>query len=97
MSTIPLLASLCIPAAAVLAPFAPAGDYAGHWGIDVPAEPGSQVTSPVPGWVTFAGSVAGMRSVTVAGGAVRVSFSYLADIAVEPGERVAAGDPVGTA
>jgi murein DD-endopeptidase MepM/ murein hydrolase activator NlpD len=80
----------------VIAGFAPVGRYAGHWGIDVAAPPGTTVRAAAPGRVTFAGTVAGRRSVTVDhGGGIRTSVSYLARVDVPVGSVVAAGDPLG--
>ena len=47
------------------APFAPEGAYAGHWGVDFTAAEGSAVKAPLSGTVSFAGSVAGMQTVTI--------------------------------
>jgi murein DD-endopeptidase MepM/ murein hydrolase activator NlpD len=76
----------------VVAPFAPVGRYEGHWGLDLEAGYGSPVRAGGGGVVTFAGSVAGMRSVTIDhGGGLRSSVSYLSEILVETGMRVAPG------
>lgn len=76
----------------VVAPFAPAGRYEGHWGLDLEARYGTSVRAAGPGVVTFAGSVAGMRSVTIDhGSGLRSSVSYLSEILVETGMRVAPG------
>ena len=80
----------------IIAGYAPVGRYAGHWGVDVAASPGTTVAAAAPGRVTFAGTVAGRRSVTVDhGGGIRTSVSYLALIDVAVGRIVAAGDPLG--
>lgn len=80
----------------VVADFAPSDGYAGHWGVDLAARPGSEVRAPDSGTVTFAGRVAGMRSVTIRlADELRVSLSYLSSIEVEVGERVPAGMIVG--
>lgn len=81
----------------VIAPYAPVGEYAGHWGLDYSAEPGSAVRAPASGVVTFAGSVAGMRTVTlepVPG--LKVSLSYLATVEVSTGSHVGRGERIGT-
>ncbi len=58
--------------------FAPVGRFGGHWGVDFKADPGTPVTAAGGGVVTFAGSVAGRLSVTIAhGGGLRTSYSYL--------------------
>ena len=49
----------------VISEYAPVGSYGGHWGIDYAAAVGTSVRAPASGRVTFAGSVAGMRSVTI--------------------------------
>lgn len=77
-------------------PFAPVGAYAGHWGVDIAASAGTPVVAPVTGTVTFAGSVAGMRSVTIEAGAVKVSMSYLGEVSVSAGMEVSRGQEVGT-
>ncbi|MBW3667010.1 MAG: M23 family metallopeptidase [Actinobacteria bacterium] len=82
----------------VVAPYAPVGRYAGHWGVDLAAAVGEPVRSPVAGKITFAGSVAGMRTVTVepiAG--FKVSVSYLADLQATAGQRVERGEVIATA
>ena len=80
----------------VEAPYEPAGRYEGHWGVDLEAPYGSLVRAGGPGVVTYAGSVAGMRSVTIDhGGGLRSSTSYLSQISVEAGTRVAAGTVIG--
>ena len=81
----------------VVAEFTPSDRYDGHWGIDISAEPGSTVRAPDSGVVTFAGRVAGMRSVTIrTDDGLRVSLSYLSTISVSVGQRVAAGMAIGT-
>ena len=66
--------------------FAPAGRYAGHWGIDYATPFGSPVAAPYSGLVTFAGSVAGRLSVTIEhGGGLRSSLSYLSTVTVTRG------------
>jgi len=93
-----LLAAPCgSPPGPVARPFAPVGRYAGHWGIDYAMETGSVVTAVSNGVVTFAGPVAGMRSVTIDhGGGVRTSYSYLESIGVSIGDRVRRGHVLGT-
>ena len=76
----------------VVAPFAPVGQYEGHWGLDLEARHGTPVRAGGAGVVTFAGSVAGMRSATIDhGGGLRSSVSYLSEILVETGTRVVPG------
>lgn len=67
----------------------------GHRGVDLAAEPGTPVRSPVTGTVEFAGPVAGRTVLTVVrGDGLRCSLEPLADV-VEAGTPVAAGDVVG--
>jgi murein DD-endopeptidase MepM/ murein hydrolase activator NlpD len=68
----------------------------GHLGIDYAVGPGSAVRAVGDGVVTFAGSVAGTRHVVVSHGDLRTSLSFLATVTVRRGQRVAAGDVVGT-
>lgn len=76
--------------------YSPVGEYGGHWGIDYAVPVGTPVRAPVSGRVGFAGTVAGMRSVTVEPvPGLKVSVSYLAAISVRSGESVAAGEVVG--
>jgi murein DD-endopeptidase MepM/ murein hydrolase activator NlpD len=83
-------------AGSVVGEFAPSGRFGGHWGIDVEAVYGTPVRSPMSGRVVFAGSVAGMRTVSVDGAdGLRVSLSYLSGIEVEAGGTVAVGDVLG--
>jgi murein DD-endopeptidase MepM/ murein hydrolase activator NlpD len=96
--TVFVLASSCpvsfpVPEPApVVRSFAPAGPFAGHWGVDLAVPPGTPVRSVARGVVTFAGSVAGTRSVTVDhGGGLRTTYSYLGSISVSPGSVVAGG------
>lgn len=80
----------------VVAAFEPSSGFAGHWGIDIAAPPGSEIRAPEDGLVTFAGRVAGMNSVTILITAdVRVSLSYLSSIEIPAGTRVGAGTVVG--
>ncbi|MFZ0492350.1 MAG: M23 family metallopeptidase [Acidimicrobiia bacterium] len=76
--------------------FAPVGAYEGHWGVDYAMDVGSDVIVIADGVVTFAGTVAGMDSVTVDHGGLRTSYSYLEAIGVKSGERVHRGDVLGT-
>ena len=69
--------------------FAPIGQYGGHWGIDIAADVGTIVRSADDGFVSFAGDVAGILSVTVShGGGLRTSYSYLDSIGVVAGQEV---------
>ena len=82
----------------IIGRFVPVGRFGGHWGTDFVSSPGSPVGAAAAGTVTFAGSVAGTRSVTVDhGGGVRTSYSYLATTSVRRGDSVVAGTTVGTA
>ena len=82
----------------VIAGFAPEGQYAGHWGVDYAAEAGETVRAPVSGEVTFAGSVAGMKTVTIEPvSGFKVSLSYLSEVRVHSGSKVSRGSAVGAA
>jgi murein DD-endopeptidase MepM/ murein hydrolase activator NlpD len=84
--------------AVIVAPFAPIGNYAGHWGVDLSAPAGSDVAAVGAGTVSFAGSIAGRRSVTIDhGGGIRTSYSYLASISVTHGQSLSGRAAVGTA
>ncbi len=73
-------------------PFAP-----GHRGVDVSAPEGTPVRASATGVVSFAGSVAGNRTVTVDhGGGLLTSYSFLGTIAVARGTAVEPGEVVGT-
>jgi murein DD-endopeptidase MepM/ murein hydrolase activator NlpD len=73
-------------------PFAP-----GHRGADVAASLGSPVRASAPGVVSFAGSVAGNRTVTVDhGNGLLTSYSYLGSLRVTKGTPVEQGEIVGT-
>ncbi len=73
-------------------PYAP-----GHRGADVAVAPGTPIRTSAAGVVSFAGSVAGNRTVTVDhGGGLRTTSSYLGGISVATGQPVAAGDVIGT-
>lgn len=78
--------------------YGPTGQYSGHWGIDYAADVGEDVRAPVSGQVTFAGSVAGMRTVTIEPvPGFKVSVSYLSSVAVATGQQVTRGDTLGRA
>ena len=77
--------------------FAPIGRYAGHWGVDWVVPEGTAVRAAGVGTVSFAGSVAGNLTATVDhGGGLRTSYSYLATVAVKPGQPVAESTTLGT-
>ncbi len=99
-----MLLGLVLGAVCLMAPvdgpigesYAPAGSYAGHWGVDYAASAGTAVGAPADGKVTFAGSVAGMRSVTIEPvPGFKVSVSYLSVVGVSAGESVRRGQKVG--
>lgn len=69
---------------------------AGHRGIDIGAPLGSPVRAPGEGVVTFAGSVAGARFVSIAHpDGVRTTVSWLSEILVARGDPVERGGLVG--
>ena len=94
-------AAMCLTAPVhgpVVSGYAPSGQYAGHWGIDFGSDRGEPVFAPVGGLVTFAGSVAGMKTVTIQPMlGVKVSLSYLDRIDVVAGARVSRGQQIGLA
>jgi murein DD-endopeptidase MepM/ murein hydrolase activator NlpD len=77
----------------------PNGPYgAGNRGLEYATVPGRPVRAIGDGLVVFAGRVAGNRAVTVLHpDGLRSSYSYLADVRVEVGDRVTIGQTVGTA
>jgi murein DD-endopeptidase MepM/ murein hydrolase activator NlpD len=82
----------------VIRGYSPAGQYAGHWGVDYAADVGEPVRAPASGRVTFAGSVAGMRSITIEPvPGFKVSVSYLAAVRVAAGDHVTRGMVIGAA
>ena len=95
------IAAICLSAPVsgpVVAGFAPAGQYAGHWGVDYSSQVGAEVKAPATGVVTFAGSVAGMRTVTIEPvPGFKVSVSYLTEVRTATGRRVRRGQVVGIA
>ena len=84
---------------AVVAGFAPPADRwgAGHRGVDLVATAGTAIRAMADGTVTFAGSVAGRRWVTIVHGDVRTTVGPLATVTVARDDVVAAGTVVGTA
>lgn len=82
----------------IIAGYEPAGQYAGHWGVDYEAGYLALVFAPTSGRVTFAGSVAGMNSVTIQPvTGFKVSVSFLSAIFVRSGSWVSHGDVIGMA
>jgi alpha-beta hydrolase superfamily lysophospholipase len=70
----------------------------GNRGVDYLVDPGTPVAAAAPGEVAFAGQVGGdLHVVVLHDDGLRTSYSFLASITVRRGERVARGDPVGTA
>lgn len=95
-----VLALACFTIAPVSGPvtddYAPLGRYAGHWGVDIAAPVGTEVRTPVAGVVSFAGTVAGMKTVTIRlENGIRISLSYLSAVNVKSGARVNSGDVIG--
>lgn len=81
-----------VPHGEVVRTFAPIGAYGGHWGADIAMPKGSLVRSAMDGIVSFAGVVAGVRTVTIQhAGSLRTSYSYLSSIGVSIGDEVPAG------
>ncbi|TDW31239.1 M23 family metallopeptidase [Cryobacterium psychrophilum] len=80
--------------AGFIAPLTPY--VAGHRGIDVPAERGAAVFAPSAGVVSFAGVVADRPVVSIAHAGDLISSVEPVDAVVTVGDRVAAGQQVGT-
>jgi murein DD-endopeptidase MepM/ murein hydrolase activator NlpD len=75
--------------------FEPIGRYSGHWGVDYATPVGSEVAAVAAGVVSFAGSVAGRRSVSIDHGRGLVTtVSYLDEVLVPTGAFVERGDPI---
>lgn len=86
--------------APVVDPFRPPATLfgPGNRGLTYDLAPGTPVRATADGLVVFAGVVAGTRHVTVLhADGLRTSYSFLADVGVRRGQRVAQGDVVGTA
>lgn len=80
----------------VIAGYSPSGQYGGHWGVDYSAGVGDPVYAPVSGVVSFAGSVAGMRTITIRPvEGLKVSVSYLSEVGVTTGAFVRRGMVIG--
>jgi hypothetical protein len=84
------------PTPVVLRPFEPPSKpwLAGHRGVDLSARLGQHVRSAGAGVVTFAGMVAGLPVMTVSHGVLRTTYEPV-EPAVQAGDRVRAGDPIG--
>jgi hypothetical protein len=67
----------------------------GHRGVDLAASSGQTVRSAGAGVVTYVGSIAGKAVVTVSHGELRTTYEPV-DAIVSRGERVAAGEMLGT-
>lgn len=76
---------------------APLTPYAaGHRGIDMPADANAAVFAPSPGVVSFAGDVADRPLLSIAHAGDLISSVEPVDALVAVGDRVAAGQQVGT-
>ncbi|HET7488989.1 MAG TPA: M23 family metallopeptidase [Acidimicrobiales bacterium] len=77
----------------------PATPYGpGNRGVDYATNPGAPVTAAAGGVVTFAGRVgSGLHVVVLHADGIRTSVSFLASVDVRRGQRVAAGERLGTA
>ena len=70
----------------------------GNRGVDYATRPGQVVVAAAAGEVVFAGLVGRTRHVVVRhADGIRTSYSFLATVLVRRGDRVQAGQPVGTA
>lgn len=75
----------------------PAQDWLpGHRGIDLTTVAGAAVTAPAPGTVTFAGTVVDRHVITITHVDGARSSLEPVTATVEEGDRVVAGQPVGT-
>jgi len=87
----PVDAAVADPFRAPEAPWAP-----GNRGIEYATAPGTTVTATADGTVVFAGTVAGTRHVTVLhADGVRTTYSFLTEVTVVQGQRVAQGQMLG--
>jgi murein DD-endopeptidase MepM/ murein hydrolase activator NlpD len=95
------IAALCLSPpvnGSVISGYSPTAEYAGHWGVDYAARAGQDVVAPASGRVTFAGSVAGMTTVTIEPvPGFKVSLSYLSDVLISSGGFVSRGATIGHA
>ena len=93
------LAAVCLSppvSGPVIAGYSPTGAYAGHWGVDYAAPTGEDVRASAAGRVSFAGTVAGMMTVTIEPvPGLKVSTSFLSRVDVTTGQFVASGDALG--
>lgn len=69
----------------------------GHRGIDYAVAPGTAVRAAAAGIVTFAGSVAGTRAVTIDHGPFQTTYSSLSSVDVAIGQLVERGHWIGAA
>lgn len=76
--------------------YGPEGLYAGHWGIDIAVPLGATVRAADDGVVSFSGTVAGNKTVSIDhGGGLKTSYSFLESQSVGRGAWVAAGTGLG--
>lgn len=81
----------------VVAGYAPTGRYSGHWGIDFDVPTGTVVRAVSSGVVSFAGTVAGNRTITIDhGGGLLTSYSFLDERWAHRGVNIASGQALGT-
>lgn len=84
-------------AGAVVRPYAPVGRYAGHWGIDIATDAGTEVRAAAAGTVTFSGTVAGNQAITIDhGGGLKTSYSYLSGRIARRSAYVTRGSVIGS-
>ena len=97
LGTGPVTYGVPVPGSVVRGFEPPGSDFgAGHRGVDLDASPGEVVRTAGTGQVTFAGSVAGTRWVSVQhADGVLTSYGPLAPLRIRTGEQVAGGQPLG--
>lgn len=70
---------------------------AGHRGIDIAVAPGSPILAPEAGTVTFAGRIGGELFITIDhGGLLSSTYSWVSSSAVQEGDIVIRGQPIGS-
>jgi len=80
----------------VIYAYEPKGQYAGHWGIDIAVPLGTTVRAADGGTVSFSGTVAENKTVSIDhGGGLKTSYSFLDSQSVGRGAWLATGWELG--